>query len=252
MTIDQFNILFDIRNDMAGLIASESERVLRAHQINVQRESRTEAMLGGWREQQRSEQVLRSAVTEMEMGFTHNAHLAVLGPTPEQVAKGGFGIRPVAVDGGTTNSRTVTGYRRREQITFQTLWRDGKLRDEAYAACMWFRRWYEFAQLEPSAKVSSYEPVIPSGNKFYAHLPMNEGGAEARRIIRSALLTLPREPSFAKKIFILIAVHDYSLSDADRLAKCRKGLSKIILVKCANMLYQAKSEQIDVPKICGA
>lgn len=46
MTIDQFNILFDIRNDMAGLIASESERVLRAHQINAQRESGLGMMLG--------------------------------------------------------------------------------------------------------------------------------------------------------------------------------------------------------------
>lgn len=252
MTIDQFNILFDIRNDMASLITSESERVLRARQIDAQRENRVEMMLGSWRSQNRSEEALRGAVAEMEMGFTHNAHLAVLGPTPEQVAKGGFGIRPVAVDEGANNTRTVTGFRRREQITLQTLWRDGKLRDDAYAACMWFRRWYDLAQLEPSAKVSSYEPVIPSGNKFYAHLPINEAGAEARRIIRSALYTLPREPSFAKKIFILIAVHDYSLNEADRLAKIRKGLSKVIFVRCANMLYQAKSEQIDVDKICGA
>jgi len=68
MTIDQFNILFDIRNDMAGLIASESRRALRASQINAQRENSLGMMLGSQKTLNAPEAALRGSEGNRNQG----------------------------------------------------------------------------------------------------------------------------------------------------------------------------------------
>lgn len=180
------------------------------------------------------------AVKQVENGEFANLDDTVMPPTREQLRKGEFvPYTPRGEDGTVRSVRTV---RRRVTSQLVTLHGRGVLNDDLLAACKWYRDRYEAAQMKPAAAVASYGATI-RGDRLYGHLPASAWAAEARADFRWARTFIPDDVS---EIFDCVILHEITLADAARGARCRYKNTAAALRRAALCLFDGIASRLPI------
>ena len=188
------------------------ERVLTAHAAE---RKRVTDLLSRDEADRRAEADRLKAEREIAEGRFANIAAATLGPTPEQLAGGRF--EPVMVERKSGTVRAVRTVRRVMPDRLLQLYNRAVLDDDTLAACLWYRRTWEDADLRAAPSVGRLEPTI-RGTPARDHLPRTEQGWEARKLIRFAWEGLPTD---VRGIFEAVVLHEMSVDEAARVARCR-------------------------------
>lgn len=194
---------------------------------------------------ERAEADRARAEIEVSEGVYVNLTDTVVPPTPELLAKGNFiPFTPKGEDGTVRSVKTVRRYIHDPLLTLHAR---GVLDDDTFAACRWYRDRYEAAEMEPSCAVASYGESV-RGDPAYGHLPRSQWAAEARSDFRWATGFIPVDVA---DLFMAVALHDMSISDAARAKRCRYANAAAAFRRGALALHDGIAHRLpnDAPAI---
>ncbi|SDA15036.1 hypothetical protein [Sphingomonas sp. NFR15] len=132
----------------------------------------------------------------------------------EQLARDQFDPYETEKVEGTVREPIIT-VRRVDRVT--KLFRAGVLDIEEFACCGWYRGQWERSGLDPLV-ASTFYPKFGDGPKTFGHLAKTATEAEARDEFRWSRRFVPDD---VISLFDQVVLHDFSVREASRLAKCR-------------------------------
>mgnify|MGYP001393065809 CR=1 FL=1 len=151
---------------------------------SVEQRRRERELVAGDRAYRAAERARKEAEERIRNGDIASSEDATIKPTPEWERQGETRSYTPRQDEGSV--RVIRTVRRVEQSYVRLLHRNGKITDEQYAACLWYRRTFEEAGLVGKVGIARYDNVPTGGQKFFGHLPANARELEARRNYRGA------------------------------------------------------------------
>lgn len=179
-----------------------------------------------------AEQDRELAELEIREGVFVNVADAVVPPTPELLAKGEFRNISVAAEESHrgVHARSVRTVRRIVTTIPARLHRAGKIADEHFAACAWYRDQYEASGLEGNVKTVNFDQRIVGG--LNGGIMFSERQISAQGELRDARLLIGAK---WRKFFDLVVIDDYGIKRAARLAKAGRDPVRT-LRGCADMV----------------
>lgn len=188
----------------------------------------------------------KAAEFQVSSGQTVNIGEAVIEPTPEWLCQGESRTFTPRLEDGTV--RTVKAYRRVVTSIIDRMHQKGKLSDEQYDACRWYRVMHEIAGLEGRVKTShlSLTGGGSGGGSGQAPMALHESEAAARQAFRAG-----REAMTAMylRFFEAIVLHDIPVSRSWIYSKSPKHKAEFRFRMIANELVvfcQAMKVDMDV------
>lgn len=189
------------------------------------------------------------AEVEVSEGQYYNLTGTVILPTPEWLAK--HVTTRFVVKQPDDTVRVVETVRAVRTPIIARLWRSGKISDEIARACLWYRKTFEYAGLEGRWSSSQWrgpDHISGGGHGTTAgHMPMTMTEAEARQEWRQAVIAIP---AFYREFFDQVVIHDLSLRQAARFAKCRND--KVLRRFCdtaEELLDHLEARKLDLPPL---
>ena len=237
--MEEIDIRRGVADGMAHLFAINT-RLADIARSAAQAQGRVRELINDNRAYLDAERRRETALAELEIGLDVNIADAIVGPTPELLAKGTFISRKIA--GEQWQDRTVEGVRRIEVSQITMLHGRGVLTDDSFRACKWYKDRYLAAEMEPSAPVAQYGETV-RGDPVYGHLPSSEWAAEARSDVRYARGFIPGDilPFFEEVI-----CHDLTMKDAARVARLRFVNFSAAFKIAADRLYDGIAARLQV------
>ena len=154
-----------------------------------------------------------------ESGNFERLDETVMEPTPEWEAKGDAENYTPRTEDGTV--RTVKTRRRIDKPLIRRMWNAGRLTDEQYAACSWYRDRHDCAGLDGRYKSSHISLTAGTsgggGGDGQSPMALHEYEAQARIEFRAARAALP---AFYLRFFEAVVLGDVPLRRAGRFAHC--------------------------------
>lgn len=190
------------------------------------------------------------AEVEVANGNYYNLVGSALPPTPEWLAK--HETMPFTPKQADDTVRVIKTVRVVRTPIIARLWRAGKITDELARACLWYRKTFEYAGLEGRWSSSQWRgPDHISGGggngAVAGHVPMTLSEAEARNEYRQAVIAI--DPIY-RQFFDQVVIHDVSLRDAARFAKCTNGKElPRFLVAAEDLLDHLEARGIELPSL---
>lgn len=180
----------------------------------------------------KAEQDRAAAEIEIREGVFVNLADAVVPPTPELLAKGEFRNVSVAAEESHrgVHARSVQTVRRIVTTIPARLHRAGKINDDQFAACAWYRDQYEASGLEGNVKTVNFDQRIVGG--LLGGIMFSERQISAQGEIRDARLLIGAK---WRKFFDLVVIDDIGVKSAARIAKAGRNPVQT-LRDCADMI----------------
>jgi len=159
----------------------------------------------------------KAAELEVRAGRTVNIGGAVIEPTPEWQEQGDFRTFTPKLEQGTT--ATVKAYRRVLTPIVARMHAKGKLTDEQYSACVWYRNQHEAAGLIGRFKTSSLSDAGggSGGGMGQAPMALHAFEVEARIAFRDAQQAIA---PVLLKFFEAVVLKDIPVSRAKAYIRC--------------------------------
>ena len=172
-------------------------------------QTRVDAMIERDKAERVREMERRRAEIEVRDGVFVNLADTVVEPTPEWIRKGD--VRSYTPRQPDDTVRVVRTVRRVLTPVVARMWESGRLGDDQYRACLWYRDRFEAAGLEGRWSSSRYDPTSGGGSGGSAGAPIARHEYEARaraeyRAARSAIT------GFYLRFFEAIVLHDIPIS----------------------------------------
>lgn len=164
----------------------------------------------------------RAAELEVASGKTVNIGDAVIEPTPEWQEKGEFQTFTPRLEDGTV--RTVSAYRRVVTPIIARMLFNGRITEDQYAACVWYRARHEAAGLDGRYKTSHISltgNVGGGGGMSQSPMAQHEYEVEARMEFRAAREAIA---PVLVRLFDAVVLRDIPLSRAKVYVQCRNRL----------------------------
>lgn len=161
------------------------------------------------------------AEVEVANGNYYNLVGSALPPTPEWLAK--HETMPFTPKQADDTVRVIKTVRVVRTPIVARLWRAGKITDDQFRACLWYRKVHEQAGLEGRYSGMKFDKENMGGGSSRSsggagHIPLTMEEAFARRMFRAAQEYLP---SNYLVFFEKVVIDDVSLNRASRFARCR-------------------------------
>jgi hypothetical protein len=175
----------------------------------------------------------KAAEFQVASGQTVNIGEAVIEPTPEWMAQGESRTFTPRLEDGTV--RTVKAHRRVVTLIIDRMHQKGKITDEQYDACRWYRINHEIAGLEGRVKTSNLSLAGGGSGGGGAQAPMalHESEALARQEFRAAREAMT---SMYLRFFDAIVLGDIPISRSWVYSKSPKHKAEFRFRMIANEL----------------
>lgn len=176
------------------------------------------------------------AEIEVARGLYVNLSESVAEPTPEWLAQGDH--RPFTPRQPDDTVRVIKTVRRVITPVVARMHVAGRLGDDHFAACMWYRERHESAGLEGRYKTNHLSlagNVGGSGGMGQAPIAQHAWEAQARFEFRGARAAI--EP-FYLKFFEAVVLHDIPARRAARFARCHHSKVRRRLSDCAEAVLR--------------
>lgn len=195
---------------------------------------RVKAILERDRAEADREQRRREAELQVRSGNFANIADTVMEPTPEWVGKGDvMPFTPKQHNGTTRVFRTV---RRVSNPLIVRMRNAGKISDDHFDACRWYRAQFDQAGLEgryKSSHISLTGNTGGGGGLGQSPMALHESEAQARINFRAARDAMQ---AFYLRFFDAVVLDDVPLKRAARFAKCRTEAAPRRFRDCCNQL----------------
>lgn len=158
------------------------------------------------------------AESNLRRGAPANAADLIVPPTPEWIAQGDIiPYRPRHDGQWASLSEGMTTMRRVLTPIAKRLFHAGKLNEEQFSACTWYRRTYDEAGLEGTLPGTDFLKEVWTAPQSRG-MNFTEEQIEAQKHLRNARAKIP---SAFVKFFEAIVLHDIPVKRAARTHKCR-------------------------------
>lgn len=196
-----------------------AEKMTLAQAELAQRE-REQMLIQRDREDWNRELIRAAAELDVGNGKTVSIADAVVEPTREWLEKGPVQTFTPRLERGTV--KTVTAYRRVLNPIINKLLQSGKINDQQYDACTWYRAQYEMAGLSGRVKSTNFSLSGGAGGGGSGQAPMAlaEFEAIARDHVRTARSAIA---PVLLRMFDAVVLEDLPLRRAERFVRCRNG-----------------------------
>jgi hypothetical protein len=206
---------------------------------------RVAAMIKRDRDERAREASRQLAEIEVARGLYVNLSDSVAEPTPEWLVQGDH--RPFTPRQPDDTVRVIKTVRRVTTPVVARMYIAGRLGDDHFAACMWYRERHESAGLEGRYKTNHLSlagNVGGSGGMGQAPIAQHAWEARARQEFRGARSAV--EP-FYLKFFEAVVIYDIPARRAARFARCHHSKVRRRLADCAErVLRWAALNQIEI------
>lgn len=246
-----FNSAFDER-EMRRL-TSEIGPIFRQHGMGTVEESevvraerrRVKELIERDQAARRREELRQIAQAQVESGEMRNVLDTIMEPTPEWRNHGdNMPYTPRQPEGTVRVVRTV---RRVQSPQVRRIWLKGKIDEDQYRACIWYRAIHEAAGLVARCKTSKFDNMPGSGVALFGHLPATEREAAARKAYREVWIVLGDSGRFFEAVVIddLPVVEKASAVSKQARAKAYRRFS----AACDKVLCYIEAIEVDVANI---
>lgn len=160
--------------------------------------------------------VRKQAQLEVKQGVFVHLDEAVEQPTEEWLSKGDVAPFTPKQHAGTV--RTVKSVRRAQRGQIEIAHQAMRITDEQFAAALWFRNIHEQAGMEGRWPTVQLARQHSSGGTGQSPMPMHEYEAYCRNHYRNVMMRI--SPLY-HEFWLGVVIHDISMREAARLARCR-------------------------------